>query len=229
MMKKKNILPRRKFVKSSVLASGACIGAATIAGCESADNNRILPIRTFQSAGNQNFAGIKGLLFSQLGYEIGLPVRIIIRLPEKDMVGAAATCILTSSSGKTISTPCQYWGSIWDAHWWIAEFDKIQEEDTWSIHVMDSGKTMYTDEGLKTAHRTLWNQTAVLSSVDMLERRAHFTKVGAGWQDAGALWVESPAQSGMIICLEDRGEKSTERFDLTYFERLEKQITGGCD
>ena len=37
----------------------------------------------------------------------------------------------------------------------------------------------------------------------MLERRKHFTKVGAGWQDAGALWVESPAQSAMIICLTD--------------------------
>jgi hypothetical protein len=63
----------------------------------------------------------------------------------------------------------------------------------------------------------------------MLERRRHFTGVGAGWQDAGTLWVESPAQSAMIISLEELLEKKKETFDDKFTERIYTQITVGCD
>jgi len=227
-MSEKGNFSRRDFIKSSALAT-AVAGTATFTGCRSDSGMREYPLRQFLGKVSTNSSGVSGLLFSQLGYELGLPVRIIIRLPEKEQLSASATCKLISSDGATLNTNCKYWGEIWGSHWWVAAFANIQKEDAWDIVIIDSGQVVYADQGLKTAKRTLWEQTIEWSSVDMLERRKHFTKVGAGWQDAGALWVESPAQSGMIISLEDLLEKASEVFDQSFIDRIEEQITVGCD
>ena len=63
----------------------------------------------------------------------------------------------------------------------------------------------------------------------MLERRVHFTKVGAGWQDAGTLWVESPAQSAMIIAISELVEKSADHIDEVLKNRIYRQMEVGCD
>ncbi len=68
-----------------------------------------------------------------------------------------------------------------------------------------------------------------LASVDILERRLHFTKVGAGWQDAGTLWVESPAQSAMIIALNELHEQCGKDLEAEFIRRLYQQLTVGCD
>lgn len=229
-MKYKNSFSRRDFMKSSALASTAVVGAAAFSGCAGEANVKQYPLRQFLGAADQPIEGISGLLFSQVGYELGLPVKIVLRLPQKEMLSEAATCqIVEKSTGKVIKKPCTYWGEVWGSHWWVMEFWDIQQAGIWDIEVLDGGKVVYADEGLKTAKGVLWDETIKFASVDMLERRAHFTKVGAGWQDAGTLWVESPAQSGMIISLEDLLEKSADRFDQAFIERLEKQITVGCD
>jgi hypothetical protein len=227
-MKNKSIFSRRDFMKSSALASTAVVGAAGLTACETGGTDKPQALRQFLGNSSTDAEGIKGLLFSQVGYEIGLPVRVVVRLPKKEMLSSNAECQLVSDAAR-VKTACSYWGEIWGSHWWIAEFKDIKTAGTWQVQVLDAGKVVFADEGLKTGKRTLWNQTVVLSSVDMLERRAHFTKVGAGWQDAGSLWVESPAQSGMIISLEDLLEKSRDRFDQAFVDRLEKQITVGCD
>lgn len=215
-------------MKSSALASTVVVGAATLTACDTDGPDKPQALRQFLGNSSTNAQGIKGLLFSQVGYEISLPIRVVVRLPKKDMMSSNAKCQLICDSTR-VKTACSYWGEIWGSHWWVAEFKDITKEDTWRVQILDEGKVVFADEGLKTGKHTLWEQTAVLSSVDMLERRAHFTKVGAGWQDAGSLWVESPAQSGMIISLEDLLEKSKARFDQACIDRIEKQITVGCD
>ena len=173
--------------------------------------------------------GISGLLFSQIGYLPDFPVRIIIRLPEKELLSANATCrLIPGTSGKNRETSLKYWGEIWKSHWWIAEFTGIAE-DEWKVEIHDKGNLVIQDAGLMVQKDILWKNTVELAAADMLERRVHFTKVGAGWQDAGTLWVESPAQSAMIIALSELVEKSEGRVDELLRNRIYRQMEVGCD
>ncbi len=186
--------------------------------------------RPHQNA-NWSADGLSGLLFSQVGYEVGYPVRVVVRLPQKNALPAGAVCELTAADNqeKTQQTPCTYWGEIWKSHWWVAEFPANTEAGEWEVAIRDGSTVLMQDSGLKIGQDILWNETMHLASVDILERRLHFTKVGAGWQDAGTLWVESPAQSAMIIALNELQEQCGEYLEPEFIQRLHQQLTVGCD
>ncbi|MDZ7606597.1 MAG: hypothetical protein U5K79_13645 [Cyclobacteriaceae bacterium] len=229
-MKEKSQFSRRDFMKSSALASTAILGAGTIVGCSEPSTGETIPLRQFLGKLSTESMGVTGLLFSQLGYEPNLPIRVVVRLPERLLLSDQAVCSLVPENGeKTIKNPCTYWGELWGSHWWIAEFASPTAEGEYAIEVLDGGSVVYADSGLLVKKGILWDSTIEWSSVDMLERRKHFTKVGAGWQDAGSLWVESPAQSGMVISLEELLEKSRDKFDAAFIQRIYDQIIVGCD
>lgn len=224
---------RRQFVKSATLGSTAIAGGNFLPSCGSRGDASFVRESKFPSFTSEKIAGTPGpagLLYSQVGYEAGLPVRVIIRLPEKDLLGSDTVCKLRPvDNKKNYSANCVYWGALWGSHWWVAEFQGIVESGTWDVEIADNKDTVCVDYGLTIGKHILWDATIELSSVDMLERRAHFTNVGAGWQDAGALWVESCAQSAMIISLEDLAEFGSAHFEDDFLGRLHKQITVGCD
>ncbi|MBI5009872.1 MAG: hypothetical protein HZB98_09565, partial [Bacteroidia bacterium] len=200
-----NKLSRRRFFSTAGAASAALAGSALITSCIQGSSstekmNEKFPL--FRGKGYSASDGPAGLLFSMIGYETGYPVRIIIRLPRKELLNEKAICRITSLlTGNTIDTSCSYWGEIWKSHWWVCEFGSVPEDGEWKVELISDGECLISDRGLRTGKDILWNETAALASVDMLERRVHFTKVGAGWQDAGTLWVESWSQSGMVISL----------------------------
>jgi hypothetical protein len=227
-MKSKGNFSRRDFMKSSALATTAVVGVGAVSGCQSSSIVDQKPLRQFLGASSEQTKGITGLLFSQVGYELGLPVRVIVRLPKQDMLSAKAVCRL-SAAHASFKTSLNYWGEIWGSHWWVADFTDVNKEGVYAVEVLEGKELVYADEGLLVKKDILWDSTIEWASVDMLERRRHFTKVGAGWQDAGTLWVESPAQSGMVISLEDLLEKSTEKFDVAFIYRIYAQISVGCD
>ena len=227
-MKGKRSVTRRDFMKSSAMASAGFIGASVHAGNGGEPGQIQEPSGIFIRDTLTAVGAVSGLLFSQVGYESGMPVSIIIRLPEKEMIGSGIRCRL-SSGEEEYYTPVQYWGAVWGSHWWIATFGQPLKEATYRVEIRKGEEVLLSDGGLEVKRNILWDRTIRLSAVDMLERRVHFTKVGAGWQDAGTLWVESCAQSGMVIGLEDLLEYEANRFDKEFLERLEKQIIVGCD
>ena len=222
---------RRSFVKAGVLSSVTAASGLTISSC-SPNSATQKPFREITVFGGKNWSptdGPAGMLFSQVGYEPGFPVRIIVRLPAAELLQGDAVCRLTSLQNDLIhEAVCSYWGEIWKSHWWIAEFNNL-EEGEWIAAIIAENATVFTDEGLVVKKNILWDSTINWSSVDMLERRRHFTGVGAGWQDAGTLWVESPAQSAMIILLEELLEQQNNTFDDNFNERIYTQINVGCD
>jgi hypothetical protein len=232
---------RRDFIRSVTAVSAVSLGAPALAasppvstmdtgGAASHPASRgVSPLPAFRGAGYRPSDGVAGLLFSQVGYEIGLPVRVIVRLPGRELLEGNAVCVIVPSSNEhEHSVECVYWGSIWGSHWWIAEFPAIDEPGTWSVEIRSGGKVVFQDEGLHVGRNILWDKTLELAAVDMLERRVHFTKVGAGWQDAGTLWVESCSQSAMIIALEDLLEEAPDLLGKSIVERIHRQMVVGC-
>ena len=223
---------RRDFIRSVTAVSAVSLGFPSRPG--SAPDSQAKkpapgPLALFRGEGYRASDGVAGLLFSQVGYELGLPVKVVVRLPGKELLNGKVTCVLVPSSNEHVhSTECVYWGEIWGSHWWIAEYPAIEEPGKWSIEIRKNGRVVMQDKGLEVARNILWEKTAELSAVDMLERRIPFTKVGAGWQDAGTLWVESCSQSAMIIALEDLLEEGGELLDKSFVDRVHRQIVVGC-
>jgi hypothetical protein len=230
-MEKKEGVSRRSFFKTSAMTTAAVIGGNMLISCDKPGKGTYK--KSFPKYYGKNFNpddGVVGLLFSQVGYEKGFPVRIIVRLPRKDMLPGRCDCaLLPAGTEKKYRSNCVYWGKIWNSHWWIAEFKGIHEEGEWDIEITSGDECLMEDSGVRVKEGILWDSTIEWSSVDMLERRVHFTKVGAGWQDAGTLWVESPAQSAMIIALAGLLELCPERFEPDFTARIHKQMTVGCD
>jgi len=179
---------RRDFLKSSTLISAGILGSISMAACSpSVSYKQPSPFPRFSGEGYQSSDGFAGLLFSQVGYELNHPVKIIVRLPKKEALSAKASCQFIPVDNKiNYESTCIYWGEIWGSHWWIATFNKINEPGEWDIEINDNGIVVFQDTGLKVAKDILWNSTIEWSSVDMLERRRHFTGLGVGWQDAGS-------------------------------------------
>jgi len=231
-MTNKFSISRRNFMKSTAMASSAILGTSMLSACsengETIQKTGRFPrnlIRNYQTSD-----GVAGLLFSQIGYELGFPVRIVVRLPKKELLQGKTTCKLIPVSGeKTYETEFNYHSEIWKSHWWVADFRNIDEAGEWDMEVINGNECVFADRGLKVGKNILWKETIEYASVDMLERRVHFTGVGAGWQDAGTLWVESPAQSAMVVALEELLELKKDSFDDQFLERIHTQISVGCD
>jgi hypothetical protein len=226
-------LSRRRFFSTAGAASAALAGTTVLTSCITGSSSSEKPDEKFPVFHGKGYTppdGPAGLLFSMIGYETEYPVRIIVRLPRKELLNEKAICRITSLlSGTVLDSPCSYWGELWKSHWWVCEFAPVNEESEWNVEIISDGEYVIRDNGLRTGKNILWNETAVLASVDMLERRVHFTKVGAGWQDAGTLWVESCSQSVMVTALVEMLEIGAERIDADLKERIYKQITVGLD
>ncbi len=224
---------RRVFIKSSALA-GTLLAGGAVSSCQNTTTKHLaVKYEKIPQFSNQNYQftdGYNGLLFSQIGYEQEMPVKVIIRLPKRELLTEKTSCLLTPTENEQkYQTDFKYWGKLWKSHWWIAEFSDINESGEWNLIVNDDGNEVFQSRGLKVGKNILWDSSVPYASVDMLERRKHFTKVGAGWQDAGTLWVESPAQSAMIIALTELLEQSPDRFDQQFKERIFEQLTVGAD
>lgn len=221
---------RRSFIKAASLSSIAAAGASSLVYAGNSPEKADDGPPGFLGNQFNPATGVAGLLFSQIGYEAGYPVRIMVRVPEKELISAKSVCkLIPVKARKSYQTNCSYWGVLWGSHWFIAEFKDIDEMGEWAVEINDNGKTVFRDKGFRVGKNILWDATVELVAADMLERRSLFTKVGAGWQDAGTLWVESCAQSAMIIGLEDLLEKSNGRLSASLTERIYKQITVGVD
>ena len=230
-MKASPTLSRRRFFKSAALTAPFALSGIAAPSCKPGTSACYRPgdHPEFSPLLLDPEAGPTGLLFSQVGYEPGRPVRVVLRRPPDHSIPEGAECRLISAAQKVdYQVPLRYWGEIWDSRWWVAEFPAIPE-GVWDVAIADGSSVWAMDAGLRIENDIFWNQTALLSSVDMLERRVHFTKVGAGWQDAGTLWVESPAQSAMIMALEDMLLYAGDRLDDDFRERIYTQICVGCD
>jgi hypothetical protein len=222
---------RRRFLKTSAVSLSAMVAVPVLGGCR-AENREAYGEKGFAYLGETEAIrnGVTGLLYSQIGYEPGWPVRLMIRMPEKELLEENAVATLFSVDRKTKHrSSFKYWGEIWKSHWWLCEFDEPGLKGVVDSEVISGEKLLFKSSGLTIEKDVLWNSSVELAAADMLERRSKFTKVGAGWMDAGTLWVESPAQSAMIIALDELIEFKSHKLEKQLYDRICDQITVGCD
>ncbi|BDD01933.1 hypothetical protein [Persicobacter psychrovividus] len=169
-----------------------------------------------------------GLLFSQIGYHPDRPIKVILRLPETHAFEEGSCHLISEQSDAVYDQNWIKWGNVWGAQWWIATFEGVAEGHYHVEHRVGA-EVMIRDGRCTVKKDILWDDTYNYCSVDMLQRRFHFTGLQMGWQDAGTKWAESPAQSSMLMGLLNMYLNGSELYDEEFKKALAEQIIVGAD
>lgn len=167
-----------------------------------------------------------GLLVSQIGYDLRLPMRAIWRgsLPE------GAIFRLQDESGEIIfEKPLTFWGNCWRSDWWIANFSELTAPGTFALTIEVSGASPVTCPPFKVGEYHLWDSTVKTVAIEQFERRAELARFGNGWKDCGSDFREVGSHTGALIGLLDLLNIGFEWLGRADSLRLAKQIMHGCD
>ncbi len=173
---------------------------------------------------------VSGLLYSQVGYDLGEPKRIIVRGHSKNFLPENSVMRLMPArkTEMVFEAGLKYWGEIWGSFWWVADFSVFEEPGKYDIVVSENGNDIFFGEDLKIGESLLWNSTWHLAAIDQLERRAVLAKSKIGWNDAGCAWQEVNTHSSMILGLCDALSFFGKEMDAESKSRILKQIANGC-
>jgi len=171
-----------------------------------------------------------GILSSQVGYDIGCPMRAIVRGDCPDYLTAGATFQLCDRTGKEVAGgPVRNWGEKWGSFWWIADFSGIEKRGTYVLHVNDGDSTFLVSDPIDVGHKTLWSKCFRTIAFDFLVTRAEQARSGKGWRDCGSdlqeLSSHVVAVDGLCDVLEVAGNLTTQ----DERRHLLNQVLTGCE
>lgn len=174
---------------------------------------------------------ISGLLYSQIGYDLGDPMRALIRSTLGDYVQKGSTFqVLDINTSDTVcSGEIKYWGEAWKSHWWEADYSGINKAGEYILQIKFAGQVIMASEPFKVGQNLLWNETIKAVAIEQMEERAKRTRNGNGWKDCGSAWREVNSHATMVIGLCDLLEKGHEWLQREEIDRLVPQIKRGCD
>ncbi len=110
---------------------------------------------------------VSGFLYSQIGYDTGLPMTAVIRSGNREHVPDGATFELYASDEEgtvaggarpTGSGAVRYWGETWNAHWWEIDFSGIRKAGWYiiSITAPGPGGELHRSEPIRVGENVLW-------------------------------------------------------------------------
>jgi hypothetical protein len=171
-------------------------------------------------------ASVTGFLVSQIGHDLGEPVRAIHRAPAADSLPADAAVVAHGPGGER-RTPLARWGACWGAHWRVADLGPLPAGH-WRLELR-SGGTVHAVDEVEVAPQRLFNASWRQVALEQLERRTRIAHQGhgTGWQDAGCDWQEANSHGACVIGLADLLLRCGGRIDAPGRERIAAQIRGG--
>ena len=174
---------------------------------------------------------VTGLLVSQIGYDIGLPKRALVRGPAHTLSanGAMFTIERMDDLETVLTGSVTYWGELWGSAWWVADFSALDEEDEYLLTISDESTGQGFVGFFDVGEKLLWRQTWKAVGLEQSERRAKLANGGNGWYDAGTAWQEADSHAALLVGLLDVLEIADAALSADDRARLEAQILNGCD
>lgn len=174
---------------------------------------------------------VTGFLYSQIGYDLGWPMRAVVRGPDASLLSPAACFqILRPEDGTPLlEGPVSAWGEKWGSRWWTADFSPLDREGTFLLVIRDGGRERFRSEPFTVGRERLWAATWKMVALEQNERRARLAMNKVGWQDCGAAWQEANSHAALVDGFCDVLEFAGDRIAGDDRRRLEAQIVTGCD
>lgn len=172
-----------------------------------------------------------GFLHSCIGYDLPDPKRAVVRGTERGHLGASPTFEVRPAEGGSpvLAGPVNYWGELWNHHWWIADFTAIREPGAYVVAVLSDGTERHRGEPFRIGEHVLWDETVEAVGISQLEERARRARNGIGWKDCGSDWREANSHASTVIGLCDLLNIGYTWLDAGQVDRLRAQIVHGTD
>jgi hypothetical protein len=171
-----------------------------------------------------------GLLYSQIGYDLGLPMRALIRASARGHVSDNTPFALIDGHDATVlSGAVRYWGQIWGEHWWICDFSALNAPGDYTLRIGPPGDPLYPDAMISVGAHLLFERTAALVGIGQFEERQRRARNDSGWKDCGHFWREANSHASTLIGMCDLLAYGFEWLSPSERARLVRQIVTGCD
>ncbi len=170
------------------------------------------------------------IMSSQVGYDLGDPMRAIVRADQPDAIPPSATFALIDAQGEmALEGPLRHWGQKWQCHWWVADFSSLKRAGTYTIRIEDrSGATIISDP-IEVGPRKLWSKCYRTIAFDYLETRAQQARTGKGWRDCGSDLQEFSSHAVAVDGLCDILTSDLPLITASDRDALIDQILVGCE
>jgi hypothetical protein len=169
-----------------------------------------------------------GLLFSQVGYDLFAPIRVVVRGPE-GFVPSGGELVVLQGETEVHRVPAGSWGLCWNTHWWCCDLTGKLPAGTYRLRLVAGGADLLEATGLTVGERLVHASTAAWVGFRQFEKRRIFGTVAPGWFDAGMLWMEVCSHATAIVGLCDLVMRSVSPLSPTDLTQTLEQVQNGCD
>jgi hypothetical protein len=169
---------------------------------------------------------VNGLLYSQIGYDTGSAKHALVRSSRVSNLRPQTRFSLVAQRGGAPAAEgeLRHWGTLWDSHWWIADFSAVDAPGSYLLTAGDSLRSEPIDIG----PHLLWDRTFELVALESPERR-HRLAGRQGWFDCGSTLREVNSHCAMIIGLCDVLEFAATALSDEQRGRVAAQLAVGCN
>jgi hypothetical protein len=171
-----------------------------------------------------------GIMSSQVGYDLGDPMYVIVRGEQSDCIPETAEFTIYNSKEEPVfEGPVQSWGEKWGTFWWTADFSELQDEGSYSIRITDGNTILGVSDPIEVGNSILWNRSYHTIAFDYLRIRSEQARTGKGWKDCGSDLQEFSSHAVCVDGICDVLEFGTQTTVEDEQEFLKNQLIRGCD
>ena len=171
----------------------------------------------------------QGLLYSQIGYDIGDPMKAYFRSNEEEALKDSYFEVVFLDTGDVKRGKPQLWGEKWKSYWWILDFKEIDRTCEIIIKLYSDGEEIERSTPIKIDYNMIWDSTIKMVAIDAFEEREKRARNGNGWKDCGSEFREVCSIAPSITSLCDLLNRCPADFTKEEQERIKKQIIAGAE
>ncbi len=171
----------------------------------------------------------EGILYSQVGYDIGDAMKAYYRV-DGNFGYKAIDFEVADEKGKILSSGdgiC--FGEKWGSQWWIYDFSTISSPCQITITAKSKNKIIDKSLPIDVGYNIIWDKAIKIVAIDAFEERSKRARNGNGWKDCGSDFREVCSITPPILALCDLILQTSEEFSISDQVRIREQIVVGCD
>ena len=149
--------------------------------------DHLLTLLLLVSLGTGALYAQNGILSSQIGYESGYPIRVMVRSSQSDYLSNEAVFEVVNMGNESIlNGRIDKWGKKWDNYWWIANLSQLQDEGSYLVRIKDEDHILLTSDTIEVGRNLIWEKCFHTIAFDFLQSRSEQARTGKGWRDCGS-------------------------------------------
>ena len=126
------------------------------------------------------------ILTSQVGYELGYPIRVMVRSDQADyLLSDAVFEVINMSNQPVLKGQVENWGKKWESYWWTADLSQIEHQGSYIVKIKNKDQLLLTSDTIEVGRNLLWAKCFHTIAFDFLHSRAKQARTGKGWKDCG--------------------------------------------